>query len=54
MGGIRFYSNMLGVVGTLARVSGLDGSAREISLAFSDVDPVTQRLLAETLASDER
>ena len=42
------------VVGTVVRVSGLDGSAREISLAFSDVDPETQRLLAETLASTEQ
>ena len=41
------------VVGTVVRVSGLDGTAREISLAFSEVDHETQRLLAETLASDE-
>ena len=72
VGGIRFYSSILGVevgetlhvelvlhgepvmvVGTVLRVSGLDGSAREISLAFSEVDHETQRLLAETLASDE-
>ena len=37
------------VVGTVVRVGGLDGSAREISLAFSRVDPETLRLLAETL-----
>ena len=42
------------VVGTVVRVSGPDGSAQEISLAFSDVGPETQRLLAETLASAER
>ncbi len=42
------------VVGTVVRMSGLDGSAREISLAFSEIDPETQWLLAETLPSDER
>ena len=42
------------VVGTVARVSGVDGSAREISLAFSEVDPEVQQLLAETVALDER
>ena len=73
VGGIRFYSSLLGVevgdtlylalvlegelvvvVGTVVRVSGLHGSAHEISLAFSEVEPETERLLAETLASDER
>ncbi len=44
----------IAVVGTVVRVSGLDGSAREISLAFSEIDPEAQRLLAETLASTEQ
>ena len=42
------------VVGTVVRVSEHDGSAQEIALAFRDVDPETQRLLTETLASEER
>ena len=42
------------VIGTIVRVSGIDGSAREISLAFNYVGSHTQRLLAETLESDER
>ncbi len=73
VGGIRFYSSLLGVevgdmlhlelvlerelfvvLGTVVRVRGPDGPAREISLAFSEIDPEAQRLLAETLASDER
>ena len=42
------------VVGTVVRVCGTDGAAQEISLAFSEVDPEIQQLLAETLASDEQ
>jgi hypothetical protein len=70
VGGIRFYSSVLGVevgdtlhvelalqdrlvmvVGTVTRVSGFDGSAREISLAFGAVEPETEQLFAETVAS---
>ena len=41
------------VVGTVVRVTKVDNSAQEISLAFSDLDPETQRLLGEALSRVE-
>ncbi len=41
--------NSVHVVGTVVRVTKVDDSAQEISLAFSDLDPETQRLLEKVL-----
>lgn len=70
LGGIRFYSSLMGVevgdtlhvelalqdkrvmvVGSVARVSGRDGSAREISLTFGAVEPETEQLFADSVAA---
>ncbi len=41
--------NSVHVVGTVVRVTKVDDSAQEVSLAFSDLDPETQRLLEKVL-----